>query len=206
MEITFIAALQHLPARQRAVLVLRDVLGFSANETAAMLDTSVDAVKSALNRARKALAAERPPRLPAAAPQSGTERRLLERFVQAFVADDIDAMVALLTEHAWIRMPPSTLEYRGPVQIRALLAAVSTFRAGQPMRALAARANHQPAYGLYRADHATGPARPVGLLLVSLAGQQIAALTWFVRPTYLGALGLPEEPLTAPSAETPGGS
>ena len=199
VEITFIAALQRLAGRQRAVLVLRDVLGFHADETAAMLDTTVDAVKSALRRARATLAAERPDRLTPPAPRSAEERELLDRFVRAFLADDVDAMVALVTEHAWFRMPPSQLEYQGPAPIHALLSAVVGYRAGQPSRLVAARANGQPAYGMYRVDPSSGVARPVGLLLLTLTGHQIAALTWFIGPEPLKSVGLP----TAPSPASP---
>ena len=196
VEITFIAALQRLSGRQRAVLVLRDVLGFHADETAAMLDTSVEAVKSALKRARIVLAAEQPERLTPPAPSSAAETALLARFAEAFLADDVDGMVKLVSEHAWFRMPPSNLEYQGKTKIRGLLTAVAAFRAGQPSRLLATRANGQPAYGVYRVDPVSGLARPAGLLLLSLTGRRIAALTWFIGPSPLERLGLP----TAPSA------
>ncbi len=194
VEITFIAALQHLSGRQRAVLVLRDVLGFHADETAAMLDTSIEAVKSALKRARAALAGELPERLTPPAPSSPEERALLARFAEAFLADDVDGMVSLVTEHAWFRMPPSNLEYQGAEQIRHLLTAITDYRAGQPSRLLATRANGQPAYGMYRLDPASGLAHPTGLLLLSLAGRRIAALTWFVGTGALAGLGLPAAP------------
>ena len=194
VEITFIAALQHLSGRQRAVLVLRDVLGFHADETAVMLDTSIDAVKSALKRARAALTAELPERLRPPTPQSAEEKALLARFAEAFLADDVDGMVTLVTEHAWFRMPPSNLEYQGTAQIRALLTAVANFRSGQPSRLLPTRANGQPAYGMYRVDRASGLAHPTGLLLLSLTGRRIAALTWFVGPRSLAAFGLPADP------------
>ncbi|MBV9197125.1 MAG: RNA polymerase subunit sigma-70 [Solirubrobacterales bacterium] len=194
VEITFIAALQRLSGRQRAVLVLRDVLGFHADETAGMLDTSVGAVKSALKRARATLAREMPERLAPPAPRSVEERELLAHFVEAFLADDVAGMVALVTEHAWFRMPPSNLEYQGRAKIRALLEAVARFRAGQPSRLLATRANGQPAYGMYRVDPASGLARPTGLLLLSLTGRRIGALTWFVGAAPLAAFGLPSDP------------
>jgi RNA polymerase sigma-70 factor (TIGR02960 family) len=194
VEITFIAALQHLSGRQRAVLVLRDVLGFHADETAAMLDTSVEAVKSALKRARATLAGELPEQLTPPAPQSAEERELLERFVEAFLADDVDGIVALVTEHAWFRMPPADVEYQGPAKIGAILRAIADFRAGQPARLLPTHANGQPAYATYRIDPASGLAQPTGLLLLTLTGRQVAALTWFVGPQPLAAIGMPADP------------
>ena len=194
VEITFIAALQHLSGRQRAVLVLRDVLGFHAAETAAMLDTSVEAVKSALKRARVALAGELPERLRPPAPRSAEEQALLARFAEAFLADDVDGMVSMVTEHAWFRMPPSNLEYQGRTQIKRLLTAVAGYRAGQPSRLLPTRANGQPAYGMYRLDPASGLVHPTGLLLLSPTGRWIAALTWFVGRDSLAQLGLPAAP------------
>jgi RNA polymerase sigma-70 factor (ECF subfamily) len=194
VEITFIAALQRLSGRQRAVLVLRDVLGFHADETAAMLDVSVDAVKSALKRARAALDGEMPETLKPPAPQSAEEQELLARFAEAFVADDIDGVVALVTEHAWFRMPPADAEYQGPTRIGAMLRAIADFRIGQPLRLLPARANRQPAFGTYRIDPAGGLLEPVGLLVLTLTGRQVAALTWFVGMAPLAAVGLPTDP------------
>jgi RNA polymerase sigma-70 factor (TIGR02960 family) len=194
VEITFIAALQRLSGRQRAVLVLRDVLGFHAEETAAMLDTSVDAVKSALKRARAALDGELAETLHPPAPRSEDERELLAHFVEAFLADDVDGIVALVTENAWFRMPPADVEYQGPAQIGAMLRAIAARRVGQPPVLLPTRANGQPAYGTYRIDRASGVAEPVGVLVLSLTGRRVAALTWFVGPAQLAAFGLPTDP------------
>jgi RNA polymerase sigma-70 factor (TIGR02960 family) len=194
VEITFISALQRLSGRQRAVLVLRDVLGFRAEETAGMLDVSVDAVKSALKRARAALHGELPETLKPPAPRSAEERELLARFVEAFVADDIDGVVALVTEHAWFRMPPADVEYQGRAQIGAMLRAVAEFRAGQPHLLLPTRANGQPAFGTYRIDPESGLARPGGLLLLSLTSRRVGALTWFIGTAALAGAGLPTDP------------
>lgn len=114
--------------------------------------------------------------------------------MQAFLADDPDRMVALVTEHAWFRMPPANLEYQGKRRIQAMLSALANHRAGQPTRIVATRANGQPAYGTYRIDPASGLAHPTGLLVLSLTGWQIAALTWFVGPAPLAAFGLPSAP------------
>jgi RNA polymerase sigma-70 factor, ECF subfamily len=170
------------------------VLGFHADETAAMLETTIDAVKSALKRARATLAQELPERLTPPAPRSPEEKELLGRFVRAFLADDVDGMVALVTEHAWFRMPPSNGEYQGRAQVHAMLAALASFRSGQPSRMIETRANGQPAYATYRLDPTSGRARPTGLLLLSLTGRRIAALTWFVGAEPLAAFGLPTDP------------
>ena len=159
-----------------------------------MIDTSVDAVKSALKRARAALADELPERLTPPTPHSAEEQALLARFAVAFLADDVDGMVKLVTEHAWFRMPPSNLEYQGRAQIQAMLTAVANFRTGQASRLLPTRANGQPACGMYRIDPASGLAHPTGLLLLSLTGTRIAALTWFVGPRPVAASGLPSDP------------
>ena len=197
IELAFISALQRLPGRQRAVLVLRDVLGFHAVETAAMLETSVEAVKSALKRARVTIEQElgdRTQRIASPAAASAMERELLERFVEAFLADDIDGVIALVTENAWFRMPPAPHEYHGPEPIGVFLAAVARWRSPQPSRLIATRANGEPAFGTYHVHPASRLAEPVGLLVLSLAGARIAELTWFLGPGYLERFDLPSAP------------
>jgi RNA polymerase sigma-70 factor (TIGR02960 family) len=196
VELTFIGALQRLPGRQRAVLVLRDVLGFHAAETAAMLGTSVEAVKSALKRARATIGQELgdPARRITPPPPAAAERQLLEQFAEAFLADDVGGMIALVTENAWFRMPPAHHEYHGPELIGAFLAAVARWRSGQPSRLIATRANGQPAFATYHVDPASGLAQPTGLLVLSLAGTRIAELTWFLGPGYLERFDLPSDP------------
>jgi RNA polymerase sigma-70 factor (ECF subfamily) len=198
VEITFVAALQRLTGKQRAVLVLRDVLGFHAQETAAMLDTTVESVKSALKRARATLETELPERLAAPTPNSPEEQALLSRFVEAFLADDVERIVALVTEHAWFRMPPATLEYQGPAPIASFLSALNSWRAEQAPRVIPTRANGQPAFGVYRVGALDGGVTPIGLLLLSLRGERIGALTWFVGPGYLEQAGLPLDPSSRP--------
>ena len=125
LELAFIAALQQLPPRQRAVLVLRDVLGFRAPEVADMLGSSVDAVKAALQRARATLEQTRPPDRDAAPPPcSPAEERLVQRFADAFQADDIDGVVALLTRDAWLTILACTAGTRR----------LASGKAGQPNR------------------------------------------------------------------------
>ena len=193
LELAFIAALQQLPARQRVVLVLRDVLGFHAAEVAAMLDSSEDSVKGALKRARATLDQHRPVRDRAPARQSPREREIVRRFVDAFEADDVDAIVALLTEDAWVTMPPSPLEYQGPAAIAAFLRQVVAWHTGRSSRRrlVPTRANTQPAFGCYRLDANTSVAHATGLIVLTLEGDQIAAYTQFLDSSILAQFGLP---------------
>jgi RNA polymerase sigma-70 factor (TIGR02960 family) len=197
VELAFIGALQRLPGRQRAVLVLRDVLGFGAAETAAILETTVDAVKSALKRARAKTEQELDDptrRIPPPPPASVEEQELVEQFARAFLADDIDGMVALITQNAWFRMPPAPQEYNGPELIGAFLAAVSEGHSGQTSRLIATRANGEPALGTYYIDPLSGLVQQSGLLVLSLSGAQVSELTWFLGPRYLERFDLPSAP------------
>jgi RNA polymerase sigma-70 factor (ECF subfamily) len=207
IELAFISALQRLPGRQRAVLVLRDVLGFHAAETAAMLETSVDGVKSALKRARMTIEQEigdPRKRIAAPAPASVEEQEMVERFARAFLADDIDEMVALVTQNAWFRMPPAQHEYHGPELIGAFLAAVCEGHTGQSSRLIATRANGEPAFGTYYVDPLSGLVQQSGLLVLSLAGAGVSQLTWFLGPGYLERFDLPSAPfLNAPVSKAP---
>jgi RNA polymerase sigma-70 factor, ECF subfamily len=180
IELAFMVALQTLPPRQRAVLVLRDVLGFRGAEVAEMLDTGEAAVKGALQRARAALR----DRLPAAdresapRPDSAAERRLLAHFAEAAESGDVDAMVALLTADARLTMPPQPLEYQGHPAIAAFLASRERLR-GTPLRVLPTRANTQPAFACYLPDPQAGGARAYALVVLTIAGNEISAITWF---------------------------
>jgi RNA polymerase sigma-70 factor (TIGR02960 family) len=193
VELAFIAALQHLPPRQRAALVLRDVLGFHAAEVADMLDTSVDSIKSALKRARATLEQRRPPtdRPRCPLPDSPGERELVRRFADAFQADDINGLVALLTEDVWLTMPPTPLEYQGPTLIASFLRENVTWRRGQSYRLVPTRANTQPAFGCYRTDAHGAIAHATGLVVLTLEGERIAAITQFMNPSILSRFGLP---------------
>jgi RNA polymerase sigma-70 factor (TIGR02960 family) len=193
LELAFIAALQHLPPRQRAALVLRDVLGFHAAEVADMLDSSVDSVKGALKRARATLEQ----RLPATdrdrspLPNSPGERELVQRFADAFQTDDINGIVALLTEDAWLTMPPSTLEYQGRLVIASFLRENTNWRRGERYRLVPTRANTQPAFGTYRTDAHAPIAHATGLVVLTLEGKRIAAITQFLNTSILSRFGLP---------------
>jgi RNA polymerase sigma-70 factor (TIGR02960 family) len=193
VELAFIAALQQLPARQRVVLVLRDVLGFHATEVATMLGSSEDSVKGALKRARATLDQHRPARDRAPARHSAREREIVRRFVDAFEADDVDAIVALLTEDAWVTMPPSPLEYQGRAAIDAFLRQVAAWHAGKSSRRrlVPTRANSQPAFGCYRLDANASVAHATGLIVLTLEGDRIAAYTQFLDSSILAPFGLP---------------
>jgi RNA polymerase sigma-70 factor (TIGR02960 family) len=200
LELAFIAALQHLPPRQRAALVLRDVLGFHAAEVADMLDSSVDSVKSALKRARETLEQRLPPtdRDRPPLPNSPPERELVRRFADAFQTDDINGIVALLTEDAWLTMPPSTLEYQGRLVIASFLRENTNWRRGQRYRLVPTRANTQPAFGCYRTDPHAPIAHGTGLVVLTLEGERIAAITQFMDTSILSRFGLPR---TLPGAD-----
>ena len=193
VELAFIAALQQLPPRQRAVLVLRDALGFHAAEVANTLGTSEDSVKSALKRARTTIDQLRPrsdwERTPQ--PNSPQERDLVERFADAWVADDIDGVVALLTDDASFTMPPSPLEYQGRSAIREFLTETANWRAGRRYRLITTRANNQPAFGCYRADSHAPIAHARGLLVLTLADDRITAVTNFIDSGVFSRFGLP---------------
>jgi RNA polymerase sigma-70 factor (TIGR02960 family) len=193
IELAFIAALQALPPRQRAALVLRDVLGFHTTEVADMLDSSEDSVKGALKRARTTLAQRlpTPDRDSAPLPDSIYERELVQRFADAWEADDIDGIITLLTHDAWLTMPPSPLEYQGADAIASFLHALPTWGSGQRFRLIATRANTQPAFGVYRTDTHSPIAHASGLMVLTLEGTRIAAITNFLDSSSLQRFGLP---------------
>jgi RNA polymerase sigma-70 factor (TIGR02960 family) len=190
-ELAFVVALQQLTPGQRAALVLRDVLGFRAAEVAGMLDTGEASVKGALQRARAALEA----RLPAAdrerapRPNSAHERRLVGRFADAVESGDVDEMVSLLTDDAWVTMPPQPLEYQGHEAIAAILR-YNEERRG-PLRVVPTRANTQPAFGCYLPDPQTTIARAYGIMVLTLEGDRISAITWFGDKSVFPRFGLP---------------
>src|SRR5262249_22369379 len=147
IALAFVTAMQHLPPRQRAVLVLRDVLGFRSSEVADMLDSSEASVNSALQRARATMADRLPgpDRERAPLPRSARERDIASRFAIAFADDDIDGVVALLTDDAWFTMPPVTLEFQGPEAIAAFLRDIAGWRGPRHYRLVPARAHRHPA-------------------------------------------------------------
>jgi RNA polymerase sigma-70 factor (ECF subfamily) len=190
ISLAFITALQLLPPRQRAVLVLRDVLGFHAREVADMLDTTEESVTSALKRARTSMQRrlpgrsddERPP-----APNSASEHKVLELLTRAFEDGDVDNIVALLTDDVWLRMPPVPLEYQGRALAARFFSAVMRARR---FRLVATRSNGQPAFGVYLRDPHMRVAHANGLIVLTLAGGRISAITRFDNSA-LDRFGLP---------------
>jgi RNA polymerase sigma-70 factor (TIGR02960 family) len=192
IALAFVAGLQHLPPRQRAVLVLRDVLGFAAAETAGMLDSSEASVNSALQRARATLDARVPAaRERAPLPRSDRERRLLARFAEAFESGDIDAIVELLTDDAVLTMPPEPGEYVGPAAIAAFFANRFATHTGRRVRLIPTRANAQPAFGHYIGDAQSRICHSSGVVVLTLEGDRISKLTRFGDTGILPHFGLP---------------
>jgi RNA polymerase sigma-70 factor (ECF subfamily) len=192
ISLAFITALQLLPPRGRAAIILRDVLGFHASEAARILDTSEESVTSALKRARAAL--ERHQRSsgrkePAPLPGSAAEQQLVERFTRAFETADVDGIIALLTEDVWLTMPPLPMEYQGR-ELAARFLTATALRPGWTARLIPARANGQPALGFYARAPDTGGFYTVGLMVLTLSGTQISAMTRF-DPSTLPRFGLP---------------
>ncbi|MFQ6392587.1 RNA polymerase subunit sigma-70 [Nocardia sp. KC 131] len=190
VELAFITALQQLPPRQTAVLVLRDVLDFSRSEVAEMLGTSTTAVKSALQRARETLDVDRA-RTDRADPGSDIERELTRRFAAAYTARDVDGVVALLTDDAWLTMPPWPHEYQGHTAIAAFLHCVPAFRDRNPLRLEATRANGGPAFGVYARHAGESEFRATGLLVLAAEGNRIGSLTHFPPAECFPRLQLP---------------
>jgi RNA polymerase sigma-70 factor (TIGR02960 family) len=190
--LAFVAALQHLPPRQRAALVLRDVLGFRTAEVADMLGATEGSVKGALQRARATLQARIPVggRERAPLPDSPRERELVSRFADAVERGDTDGIVALLAEDAWLTMPPEPYEYQGHAAIAAFLRDRPALR-GASLRLVPTRANGQPAFGCYLPDPRAAIVRSYGLLVLTLEGDRISAITWFGDRSVLSHFGLP---------------
>jgi RNA polymerase sigma-70 factor (TIGR02960 family) len=177
--LAFITALQRLPSTQRAVLVLRDVLGYRAREVAEMLDTSEATVNSALQRARAALEARLPPRREGApAPGSTREREIANNFADAFERGDMERVVSMLTDDAWLTMPPEPHEYQGREAIANFLDH-ATVRRGREQLLVPTRANGQPAFAQYFRDPGAPAATVSGLIVLTIEGDRISALTRF---------------------------
>jgi RNA polymerase sigma-70 factor (ECF subfamily) len=191
ISLAFVTALQLLPPRQRAVLILRDVLDFSAREVAGMLQASEQSVTSALKRARATLAHELPTagQEPPAPAGSREERDLVDRLTRAFEASDVDRIVTLLTEDVWLRMPPVPLEYQGRELARQFFAAVA-FRQHRRYRLVPTRANGQPALGVYLRDPHAQIAHAFGLFVLTLRGDRVSSITRFDNSA-LAHFGLP---------------
>jgi RNA polymerase sigma-70 factor (TIGR02960 family) len=189
ISLAFVTALQVLPPRQVAVLVLRDVLGFHASEVAGMLDSTVESVNSALKRARATLERRHPAVGSEPPPVSGSpaEEAIVAKFARAWESADMGALVALLTGDVLVSMPPMPFEYRGRDAVARFCA--SLFGAGRRFDLVPTRANGQPAFGAYlRAPD--GTRHGTGLYVLTLTGDQICAMTRFDN-SVLPWFGLP---------------
>ncbi len=192
ISLAFITALQLLPPRQRAALILRDVLGFHASEAAQILEATEESVTSALKRARSTL--QRRLRSsehdePAPAPNSSVERELIGKLTDAYETGDVDRIVSLLTDDVWVRMPPVPLEYQGRELAFEFLSTVA-FRQSRTYKLIWTRANGQPAFGAYIKDPRSGVLHAMGLHELTLAGDKISVLTRFDN-SVLPRFGLP---------------
>jgi RNA polymerase sigma-70 factor (TIGR02960 family) len=191
ISLAFITALQLLPPRQRAVVILRDVLGFRPGEVAQILETTNESVTSAHKRARTTLEQHRGASPKIEVPpiaNSPNELELVERLTQAFGAGDLNGIVALLTEDVWLSMPPIPFEYQGrAVAAQALSTLLGT---GRTYRLVPTRANGQPAFGVYVRDPHVEILHANGLMVLTLAGDKISAITRFDNSA-LARFGLP---------------
>jgi RNA polymerase sigma-70 factor (TIGR02960 family) len=189
ISLAFITALQLLPPRQRAALILCDVLGYGASDAAGMLGSTYAAVASALKHARTTMArhsvagGEPPP-----PPRSKAERALIDKLTSAYTAADLDGLISLLADDVRLAMPPHPFEYRG--RAVAALGLGQLFGHGHRYRLIETRANGQPAFAIYRNDSHADILHASGLLVVTLAGPRVSAMTMFA-PSTLARFGLP---------------
>jgi RNA polymerase sigma-70 factor (ECF subfamily) len=191
ISLAFVTALQLLPARQRAVLILREVLGYHANEVADMLDSTIESVNSALKRARAGVRRHSPrtaDREPPPLPDSGAERALVAQFVRAWESGDVDALVALLTADVSVSMPPIPLEYHGRDAVARFCASIMRRRSHD---LVPTRANGQPAFGMYLRASTGGMRHGTGFAVLTLTGDRISAMTRF-ESSVLAWFGLPQ--------------
>jgi RNA polymerase sigma-70 factor (TIGR02960 family) len=196
ISLAFVTAVQLLPPKQRAVLLLRDVLGYRAAETGDLLGLTTEAVTSALKRARATMANTQQPGPPPPSEGGPEERELLERFVTAFTELDVDELIALMTHDVWVRMPPAPFEYRGTEAAHRFFTAVDAHRR-EADRMVPIRANGQPGWGEYRRDPVTGLLHLAGIEVVGIAGDRICEITRFEN-TVAAYFGLPRtlDPMT----------
>jgi RNA polymerase sigma-70 factor (ECF subfamily) len=190
IRLAFIAALQHLVPRQRAVLILRDVLSWQAHEVAELLETSEDAVNSTLRRARSALGAVNLDALPTEPTEA--DRELLSRYIEAFERYDVDSLVALLHEDATLNMPPFELWLQGIPDIRRFLATLAV--EGGRDRVIEVAANGCPALAVYRPAGPSGMLEPFEIHVLEIADSRIAAIHAFLEPALFPVFGLPPTP------------
>jgi RNA polymerase sigma-70 factor (ECF subfamily) len=197
VELAFVAALQHLPARQRAALILREVLGFSAKEVAGQLETTVASVNSAVQRARRTL----DERLPSESQREVLDglgearvRDLAARWIRAWETADVDSIVGMLTEDAVLAMPPMAEWYQGREAFQTFVTD-RVFAPEDPrrLRLVPVHANCQLAFGLYHWEPEAGSFRAFAITVLSLRGDRVAELTGFLSPELFDHFGLPAE-------------
>jgi RNA polymerase sigma-70 factor, ECF subfamily len=178
ISLAFVTAVQMLPPRQRAALLLRDVLGFHASEVAEMLDSTLESVTSALKRARATVHQRSPGTQPPPWPGSAAEQELVGRLTAAYETGSVDDLVALLTEDVLLAMPPIPMLYQGRQLVAEFLEAF-VFASGNTFRLVPVRANGQPAFGVYLHTPADDVHRANGVMVFTLAGSEICAMTRF---------------------------
>jgi len=199
IALSFIAGLQHLPAQQRSVLMLRDVLGFPANEAAEILGTTTTSVNSALTRAR---AGFRPDRTPdrVTRPHSPREAAVVERFVEAFQLGDLDSVLELLSDDACLSMPPEPIQCNGPAAIVDFLQQRRFW--GPELTLLSTRANNQPAFVYYLPDPTDRMPRASGVIVLTIVDDHVSTLTRFGGRDIIARFGLPLALPGAPSSDS----
>jgi RNA polymerase sigma-70 factor (ECF subfamily) len=186
IALSFVSGLQRLPTQQRAALVLRDVLGFSAAEVAEMLGSTTASVNSALQRARATFEPSRDPRQ-VPLPRSRHEAATVELFVDALERGNVEQVVALLTEDARMTMPPEPFELQGSGPVAAYLGRVW----GEGVKVVLTRANNAPAFAYYGQDPNADVYRAIGLMVVSVADGRVTSLTTFRDKSMFAIFGLP---------------
>jgi RNA polymerase sigma-70 factor (ECF subfamily) len=194
VELAFVAALQHLSGNQRAVLILREVLGFSAQEVSGLLDTSVASVNSALQRARKAIAERLPDRSQQEVLRALGDRgvrTLVERYVDAWARGDVDALTRLLAADAVFSMPPWAMWWRGSDTIAAFAEEAVETCAGA--HAVPIRASGQVAIAYWLPNRETGRHEPTAIDVLTVEGDRIKEITAFINPGLFPRFGLPGE-------------
>ena len=208
IRLAMVAALQYLSARQRAMLILRDVLAWPAADVAGLLDTTTTAVHSGLRRARAQLAQALPDEDDVAEPAEPERRALLDRFAVAFENGDVTALTALLRRDVALEMPPNLTWFAGREDVRRFLA-TKLFGAPGQFRLVPTMANGQPAFAAYERQH-DGVYRAHAALVLTVTAAGIARIVIFLSPGLLGAFGLPPEygagaarPASAPDLAVP---
>ncbi|GID27869.1 RNA polymerase subunit sigma-70 [Paractinoplanes brasiliensis] len=190
VALAFIAAVQLLPGTQRAVLILREVLGWPAQQVADLLGTSVAGVNSALQRARATLAHAHGSAAPPTRPGSDQERRVVAEFVRAWHERDIPALAALLRDDAILTMPPQAVKITGRDAVIEFFATVPADGRLDLIRLVEIRANGQPAVAAYLPDEHSGDCRGYGIMVLTLDADQVAAITGFPEPALFPAFAL----------------